>query len=101
MIIHPNTIYHGIPQNYFFLGMTQTKHYAPKCISEWPQYLCSRSRFTNNNNEQNATKFTIGTSDEDDSNDDEVARDLEKLFCPLTENNGAQHDIDLGYQGMY
>ena len=69
--------------------------------SEWPQFLCSRSRFTNNNNEQNATKFTIGTSDEEDSNDDEVARDLEKLFCPLTENNGAQHDIDLGYQGIY
>ena len=58
-----------------------------------------RSRFTNNNNEQNVTKFTIGTSDEDDdSNDEETARDLEKLFCPLTDTNGAPM-TDLVYQG--
>ena len=47
------------------------------------------------------TKFTIGTSDEDDSND-ETARDLEKLFCPLTDTNGAPYDLtdkDMGYQG--
>ena len=61
-------------------------------------FFC-RSRFTNNNNEQNVTKFTIGTSDEDDeSNDEETARDLEKLFSPLTDTNGTPFDVntDLG-----
>lgn len=48
------------------------------------------------------TKFTIGTSDEDDENDEDTSRDLEKLFCPLTDSNGAPYDMadkDLQYQG--
>ena len=52
-------------------------------------------KYTNNNSEQNVTKFTIGTSDEEESNDED--RDLEKLFCPLTDKNGAPFDS----QGIY
>ena len=49
-------------------------------------------KYTNNNSEQNVTKFTIGTSDEEESNDEDNSRDLEKLFCPLTDKNGAPFD---------
>jgi hypothetical protein len=54
---------------------------------------------TNNNTEQNVTKFTIGTSDEDDTNDDDRDRDLEKLFCPLTDSNGAPYEGGQNDQG--
>ena len=54
-------------------------------------------KYTNNNSEQNVTKFTIGTSDEEESNDEDNSRDLEKLFCPLTDKNGAPFDS----QGTY
>ena len=50
------------------------------------------NKYTNNNSEQNVTKFTIGTSDEEESNDEDNSRDLEKLFCPLTDKNGAPYD---------
>ena len=42
---------------------------------------------TNNNTVKNATKFTIGTSDESDEDDNaENTQDLEHLFCPLTDS---------------
>ncbi len=61
----------------------------------------SRRKYTNNNHEQNVTKFTIGTSDEDDEDDssEETARDLEKLFCPLTDDNGAPFDMQDSFLG--
>ena len=35
----------------------------------------------------------LGTSDEDDCGDgDDRDRDLEKLFCPLTDSNGAPYE---------
>ena len=41
----------------------------------------------NNNTVKNATKFTIGTSDESDEDDNaENTQDLEHLFCPLTDS---------------
>ena len=41
----------------------------------------------NNNTVKNATKFTIGTSDESDDDDNaENTQDLEHLFCPLTDS---------------
>ena len=44
----------------------------------------------NNNSVTNATKFTIGTSDESDEDDNaENSRDLERLFCPLTDSQGS------------
>ena len=54
------------------------------------------NKYTNNNSEQNCTKFTIGTSDEEESNEEDNTRDLEKLFCPLTDNNGAPYDMSQG-----
>jgi len=44
-----------------------------------------------NKNLANATKFTLGTSDESDEDEDsaENSRDLERLFCPLTDSNGS------------
>ena len=47
----------------------------------------SRSYAVNNNTVKNATKFTIGTSDESDEDDNEEdTQDLEHLFCPLTDS---------------
>ena len=46
-----------------------------------------RSYAVNNNTVKNATKFTIGTSDESDEDDNEEdTQDLEHLFCPLTDS---------------
>ena len=46
-----------------------------------------KNGITNNNTVKNATKFTIGTSDESDEDDNaENTQDLEHLFCPLTDS---------------
>ena len=42
---------------------------------------------------KNSPKYFLGTSDEDDCGDgDDRDRDLEKLFCPLTDSNGAPYE---------
>ena len=52
-----------------------------------PGQESSRSYVVNNNTVKNATKFTIGTSDESDEDDNEEdTQDLEHLFCPLTDS---------------
>jgi len=49
-----------------------------------------KNGITNNNTVKNATKFTIGTSDESDEDDNaENTQDLEHLFCPLTDSQGS------------
>ena len=80
----------------FFKGCATTTITSPKEKIKEPKKkpslasMAAASRFTNNNDEQNVTKFTIGTSDEDDEDsNDESSRDLENLFCPLTDTNGA------------
>ena len=62
-----------------FLGRSiSTGNYPLK--SKWNNAL-------NNNTVKNATKFTIGTSDESDEDDNaENTQDLEHLFCPLTDS---------------
>ena len=46
-----------------------------------------KGNIINNNTVKNATKFTIGTSDESDEDDNaENTQDLEHLFCPLTDS---------------
>ena len=48
------------------------------------------AKATNNNSVTNATKFTIGTSDESDEDENtENSKDLERLFCPLTDSQGS------------
>ena len=51
---------------------------------------------TNNNTVKNATKFTIGTSDESDEDDNaENTQDLEHLFCPLTDSQVRKKTLDI------
>ena len=51
-----------------------------------------QSNNDDNNTEQKGTKFTIGSSDDDDSINNASDSDLENLFCPLTDSNGAPFD---------
>ena len=48
---------------------------------------------------KNLQNLFLGTSDEDDTNDDDRDRDLEKLFCPLTDSNGAPYEGGQNDQG--
>ena len=48
--------------------------------------LSKGNNIMNNNTVKNATKFTIGTSDESDDDDKDGDEDLEHLFCPLTDS---------------
>ena len=55
-----------------------------------------KNGITNNNTVKNATKFTIGTSDESDEDDNaENTQDLEHLFCPLTDSQVIFYVLEL------
>ena len=64
-----------------------------------------KGNIMNNNTVKNATKFTIGTSDESDEDDNaENTEDLEHLFCPLTDSQVIVVLITLfgvGYKHIY
>ena len=56
-------------------------------MTKWRNFFLSSTKLSSVEKLKSPPKFTLGTSDESDEDDEE--NDLERLFCPLTDSNGS------------